>query len=415
MAAADDASDAGPSDAGPGPLPRSRSHDFALSSEMTVVLDDRVPLLPAEVEADRIFADEWTDCIVLDLLKAQGGKEISVGPWCPDEGDAVAAGARRSQTRKVSVRLPVPPAPMAPATTRSTIIYRVSDRQREQGTSICIEAQLTMHDVPYGSAFLVQEVLWLVPQDGYTSVSKEFDLVFVQSTFLESTIRSSTKSSQVESGKAVLNFLRQRADAAGGAGVANAAGGAGFAVDPAEVWEVQRLSGSGRWKAPAAPGDGDKRWRWVDPQYRKHTWVDGTQFSCGVSTYPPLKLPAGWRIKGGGHWEVVKSGGSANDDCWEYASDFLEASERWTEPPTTASCRRRRWRYIPGTLAHSEAAQRTKNKTTVGQGETTKRPTAYLANGEMRGWQGERKAAEGENHDSGTAFFPNLLAAKERA
>lgn len=174
------------------------------SAELTTVLQAEVPHLDLMLETKRLLSDEWgKGCFLMDLLNAQDATEIQVDPWFDDKG---------VRCRRLSMRIPVPPQPMAPSSSRATTTYRISAHDREGTFHICIDSTMIAHDVPYGDYFVVLERIVLASSGDNILVTKQFSLEFSQSTFLQSVIEASAKRSQEDSGQFLLRFVQERAN-----------------------------------------------------------------------------------------------------------------------------------------------------------------------------------------------------------
>lgn len=110
-----------------------------------------------------------------------------------------------------------------------------------------------------------------------------------------------------------------------------------------EVFELQRRTSifHDDWRAPFLPHDRSKRWRWVDSDYSQHPCCDQHREDARASDKPPLVSPGGWRFDSM-DWIVDEQLGPADEDGWQYASEFYKAGSRWGSSPQFYGCRRRR-------------------------------------------------------------------------
>jgi len=126
-----------------------------------------------------------------------------------------------------------------------------------------------------------------------------------------------------------------------------------------DVWELQRRVTlfHKTWQAPFLPHDGEKQWRWVDMQYRRHPWAVGDQAACASRAFPVLELPEGWKqradCKG---FQVATARGPSDSEGWQYAVDLYASDELWYADPTWFHCRRRLWRLEVEVAADSASS-----------------------------------------------------------
>jgi hypothetical protein len=350
--------------------PTSAFNLLARPTDLTPILEAcEVPSLDLAKEAQLLFADEWQPGnLLMDWLSFSDVSEVEVAPWAAAPSPAAAADgeATRSGIRQISARLIVPPAPMAPKTTRATITYRiVAEERRSSVDRLCIETDFVLHDTPYCDCFHVHEQIVFQPSaSGGTSMSKSFGTVFSKRTFVQSLIVSNTLTQQQKSGDRLLDFVRRR----GQGEVSNLVCEASGPTDPqldhsdevaasplatmkknriVEVWELQRRVTlfHKTWQAPFLPHDGEKQWRWVDMQYRMHPWAVGDKAECASRAFPVLDLPNGWKQREGCKgFEVVAPPGPGDAEGWQYAVDLYTSDELWFADPSWFHCRRRLWR-----------------------------------------------------------------------
>jgi hypothetical protein len=147
-----------------------------------------------------------------------------------------------------------------------------------------------------------------------------------------------------------------------------------------EVWELQRRLSmfSNTWYAPFLLHDKQKRWRWLDTDFKPHplTRASCIREAAATEDVPPLEVPPSWRQSTA--WFIVEprvnqatevtqatQGTLAtNQDAetygWEYAIDFRRSEKFWSASNRAAArhlCRRRLWRcYYEEELAHASIA-----------------------------------------------------------
>jgi len=115
------------------------------------------------------------------------------------------------------------------------------------------------------------------------------------------------------------------------------------------VWELQRRHTVFHdWQAPFFPTDGDKVWRWVDLDYRKHPWAVHKCETYATSDVPVIRPPHSWRGEwtqpNGCGWIVAEPGGPCDERGWQYAMGFYQDSSWWGDSPLFRHCRRRLWK-----------------------------------------------------------------------
>merc|ERR1719401_1341605 len=92
----------------------------------TLSLEQDIASLNLDREAELILADAWgPGTMNIDYLLAQSATEIEVGPWLPDTS-ADDRSLVRVGFRLVGCRIPVRKMPFCPASTRMTVLYRIS-------------------------------------------------------------------------------------------------------------------------------------------------------------------------------------------------------------------------------------------------------------------------------------------------
>lgn len=323
------------------------------SEAFTRIGEEVVPMLNLEPLAEELLSVKWQEGSLLsDFLLARGVTELEHS----SVQGKVGSDSRLVKVWKITMRMSVPPAPLCPKSTRVTTMYHVSvmpAATRKYG-SVVIESSSISHDVPFGSKFLVQDRIDLLPaEDGWgIRLSQSGRIVFLQSCgVLKGTIKSGSLAGLQQSWELLKEVVRKRAEnQAEGCGSKIAPGGAPPAPPVAEmitcevrIWELQRrgsLSDS-VWRAPFLLHDGAKRWRWVDEAYLRHPWTTSIhREEAALTTSPPVAPGRCWSPLGG--WEVRLAGGDA--DGWQYNTEFHHSNWSWSRFRTARHVRRRMWK-----------------------------------------------------------------------
>lgn len=362
--------------------------------DMTTILDINVPGLDVGKEAEIFLADDWS-CgnLILDFFMLQGATEIQPAPpTLPLAGNLQSSGTlTRSTERQVSARLIVPPAPMAPKTTRATLTYRITARQTDSKVdSLIVRADVVVHDTPYCDVFYVHEILCFTRSDDGTHVKKSFGVVFNKRVFVQSIIASSSEKAQQQAREPLQQFLLRRGmpqsgeSGSPGSKVASTASENFFGKVPSskmgnldtepmpsllarthqskkcgsptrsresgkiilKVWELERRFTlfHTTWQAPFLPHDGETKWRWVDQEFRKHKWAVGSCDVSAKSSTPAIEFPKHLKAATSG-WTLPKlpANRQVDADGWQYAVDFYTSDDQWFSSKTWFHCRRRLW------------------------------------------------------------------------
>ncbi|CAE8692853.1 unnamed protein product, partial [Polarella glacialis] len=147
---------------------------------------------------------------MLGLYLREGATEVSTLPWL-DVGNGPSPSCSSSVcVRQVTIRLRVPPSPMCPSTTRSTVTFRVSaTSEGNVFNKLVIESSCVSHDIPFGESFYVQERYELLPLstpgDG-VQVKKSFRLKFLKGAgFMGSIIQKAASAEQAKSGSVLVS------------------------------------------------------------------------------------------------------------------------------------------------------------------------------------------------------------------
>ncbi|CAE8692874.1 unnamed protein product, partial [Polarella glacialis] len=280
------------------------------------------------------LAESWNeDTFMLGLYLREGATEVSTLPWL-DVGDGPSPSCSSSVcVRQVTIRLRVPPSPMCPSTTRSTVTFRVSaTSEGNVFNKLVIESSCVSHDIPFGESFYVQERYELLPLstpgDG-VQVKKSFRLKFLKGAgFMGSIIQKAASAEQAKSGSVLVSALESRRPPCAGSGAEREEMDESCSV---KIWELQRRATifHTEWHAPFLPHDGDKRWRWVDDTFQKHRWTRPSERGESADAErPPLASQEGWVP--GGQWSVQSAAdGTGDADGWQYAIDFHRGDDWW--------------------------------------------------------------------------------------
>lgn len=319
---------------------------FSDGDPFQTFFDVDVPRLQLAALAERLMADDWgPGVLILDKAAAQGATEVAVTPWIDDgtggsEGDTPGLVIK---IREVTMRLPCPPAPMCPRSTRVTTTYRITVSPTSVTT---IESSAISHDVPFGDKFLVQERVELHPlPDGRgANAMLSGRVVFLKSCgMLQGRIKSSVIAGASRVGEQLVSLLNARA--AGSEDHSETDSKAPKVTCTLTVWELQRRTTimHSDWRAPFLPHDGKRRWRWVDTTYQKHPWITCVfREEAAAANTPPIDPRSGWSPLE--DWEVQLEGGDC--DGWQYASDFGMTDRFWSKSRTGHHVRRRLWTRV---------------------------------------------------------------------
>merc|ERR1712032_121942 len=115
--------------------------------------------------------------------------------------------------------------------------------------------------------------------------------------------------------------------------------------------------GHSEWSTPFLPHDGETSWRWVDSDYNKHPWVNGSEEESAAADLPPIKPPAGWQREAES-WAHVAMNEPCDLDGWQYGVDFFQADWLWGASDTACHCRRRQWKCTFTRVTHSSSRSR---------------------------------------------------------
>merc|ERR1711879_939157 len=144
--------------------PSSEEVSFDTGDPFENMLEVQVPNVPLDVVLEDILADEWSEqSLLTGSFKAQGATEIQASPWTAaaagshSKANGVTSQPSKVVERSVNMRMPLPPAPFCPKTTRITKTFRCSYWKDGNSKSIMIQSSSASHDVPFGSHFLVQD------------------------------------------------------------------------------------------------------------------------------------------------------------------------------------------------------------------------------------------------------------------
>ncbi len=205
----------------------------AFDSELTSVLDTTLPIPVREFYPE--FLAEDARYPLGEFYRAIGYTEVEVGEWTPLEGaagDGAAATATddgSTMSRSMKYRMPLPPNPMTPKSTRvekGVKLERYWDASPEAGGGgevLLLHGSARSFDVPFGDYFTTDE-RWLVTPaakeggdgtvGGATRVQVGFTVNFQKSTVFKSAIVSNAKTGVADMyakwREAVLEHLQTR-------------------------------------------------------------------------------------------------------------------------------------------------------------------------------------------------------------
>lgn len=151
--------------------------------------------------------DEWP---VMKVWQMLGVTVLSATPWEP-LGAATSDGEDPGFLRRLHLRLPLKPQPLAPKSTRITVVYHI--RRYYKGELVVLTDQCRSWDVPYGKCFDVQGQLMLRHgPEGGTTAAKFLGIRWYQRVMVRSIIERAVKNEATE-------FFWKLADVMPGAGV----------------------------------------------------------------------------------------------------------------------------------------------------------------------------------------------------
>jgi len=365
------------------------------SSTFKQIMEASIQGLDFSALVAELLAETWDDdqVLVAYFLK-QGATELSPGPWTgqgldPLDSDSQAGSAADSydselvfgpvvRVRELDMRMPVPPGPMCPKTTRMTMTYMFSlELAGQDGCIMRVESSAVSHDVPFGSNFLVQErTNFQTLADGIgVHMVKHCRVVFVRSCgFLKSRIETASIEGCTKGAGELVDMLRSHrpkedsspADQSRSVAHDGASSRSGVCDGDASsqsvvhwfreqshrstvvvgLWELQRRATlfHSEWHAPFLPHDGRRRWRWLDGSYVKHPWTKAVRREeVAASTFPPLSPPKGWTVWDTWSVDKSRSHGPTDGDGWQYANEFYKNDRRWSASPIGHHVRRRFW------------------------------------------------------------------------
>jgi len=153
--------------------------------------------------------EEWPP---VKTFSTMGVTSISLTPWEPLRGSNAADGlvdaAQGGLVRRLHMRLPLKPLPMAPKSTRVTVIYHL--RGGSQGEPVVLTSHTVSHDVPFGSCFSVQgQMSFSAPQGAEGGMVAVYSIGFQwhHRVMIKGIIEKSTRSEVASSFKTLLTFL----------------------------------------------------------------------------------------------------------------------------------------------------------------------------------------------------------------
>lgn len=305
---------------------------FLEGGDVTSALQITIPGLDLGTELQHLTAEEWCPgCLIVDWMEAEGVTDAKVSPWQVQPGDGVT-GIRRLEAC-------VPVSMFPGAAPRVRFIYRI-DSEATTGSdgsrrvqSITVNRAMKA-EVPFGECFHVQEQIVLKESTAGISVSKSFQVVFEQSTWMQRVILANTASEQAKSAANLQEVLQGRVKQE--------------AEEPAEeesrtfeVWEVRRcLDASGCWQACLSGMQ--TNCCWLDLDY-KRCELDASAKPRNLArcSKPPVQLPEGYRVSSEG-WSVVPAPGRMGG--WQFSYGFCRSDRFWGHSASGRRWQRRRWR-----------------------------------------------------------------------
>lgn len=221
-------------DAAPSFPPPPKDLQGAFDSQLTGVLDTTLPIPVREFYPE--FLAEDARYPLGEFYRAIGYTEVEVGEWAPLDGEEGGGGggaagddAGAALSRNMKYRMPLPPNPMTPKSTRvekGAKLERFWDASPEAGGGgevLLLHGSARSFDVPFGDYFTTDE-RWLVTPaageggdgavGGATRVQVGFTVNFQKSTVFKSAIVSNAKTGVADMyakwKEAVLEHLQTR-------------------------------------------------------------------------------------------------------------------------------------------------------------------------------------------------------------
>jgi hypothetical protein len=199
---------------------------FASQDPLPGLIRERLQGLSLAALAKELHADEWPEgSVMAQFFGALGATEVEALPWFEASGtpEAVQKDDRAVvKTRTVLMRVPLPPMPMYPRTTRQTMSYRITAApplpfEDGDAPTISIESSGISHDAPFGNKFVVEERIVLRPDGAGAGgvVVEQFGRCHFHEScgMLQSRIGSSTISGIQRSARNLVALLQDRASA----------------------------------------------------------------------------------------------------------------------------------------------------------------------------------------------------------
>lgn len=319
--------------------PLAKAPGFDEGEPFAKILESRADRLSVKSVVDELLGDWPEDSFFPEYLRAQGATDVCAEPWLVIEDGGPEKKGRIVKSRRVTMTLPVPAAPLCPSRSRTSVDHKFIVEPQEDG-NVTLELQTAgvSHDVPFGESIIVQSRLVLTPDRGGANLVKSNRVTILTSLgMLKSRVLSCSEAVEVRIGDLFLSMIRNRFISEAEAAEPEESGFNSLRQD-VFVWELQRRSTifSSNWAAPFLPHDGQKAWRWVDSSYLKHPWLNSEdREAVGKSDVPPLEPREGWKAIRGRDWEVSSD--------WQYSLDFATDKRMWGNIEFPFHVRRRLW------------------------------------------------------------------------
>eukprot|EP00930_Biecheleria_cincta_P084106 TRINITY_DN73597_c0_g1_i1.p1 TRINITY_DN73597_c0_g1~~TRINITY_DN73597_c0_g1_i1.p1 ORF type:complete len:643 (-),score=126.06 TRINITY_DN73597_c0_g1_i1:429-2357(-) len=242
--------------AGPSQIPRNTLLELQCKQTQEVFTGD-LGKLPLATLAEWLQADDWTTegSLMAEQLKDQGSTELDIEAWQDREGQGQAKRVH-GKLRNIKMRVPVPPAPMCPPTTRVEQVCHVFVEE----SRVLRETSTLSLDVPYGTCFktVIQDCFTVVDGDSI-KMTRSFGLEWVQSTMMKGMIESNVPPNLKLDAEALAAFLRQWISNGGkpGGGAKSKEGGA---KSKEQGGAKSKDKGSGKPKSAPAPKNQGRQW-----------------------------------------------------------------------------------------------------------------------------------------------------------
>lgn len=163
--------------------------------------------MPLATLGEWMQADDWEaeGTMMLAILVEGGSTERDIGPWEDPDGAGLARQVQ-GKLRKIKMRVPVPPQPMCPPTTR---IDQNCHVLVEDGKVIKETSTISL-DVPYGDYFnvIIRDTFTLT-DSGVIHMERVFGLEWVKSTMMKSMVETNVPPNLVKDAEKIATVMKK--------------------------------------------------------------------------------------------------------------------------------------------------------------------------------------------------------------